>query len=170
MSDNQNTPDEEPISLEPDTAPQPVPVPVPPPAPKSSGGESTPPLQAAVGPPPVPVRPPAKKLVEEDETITLVDDADVSSPTTSVKRISGAAARGLEHKLQFDRPLNLTGKGATRCRLFTSKISEGPLLHMENTVNEWLDKEEIEIKHVGHVIGTLEGKRAEPNLLVMVWY
>ncbi len=166
MSDDQNTPEEEPISLEPDTAP----VPVPPPTPRSSGGKSTPPLRAAVGPQPVPVPPPAKKLVEEDETITLVDDADVSSPTTSVKRISGAAARGLEHKRQFERPLNLTGKGATRCRVFTSKISEGPLLHMENTVNEWLDTEEIEIKHVGHVIGTMEGKRSEPNLLVMVWY
>ena len=73
-------------------------------------------------------------------------------------------------KTEFKRPLNKTGKGATRCKLFHSRIAVAPLEHMEQQVNEWLDGEDIEIKHVGQSIGVMEGKTSKPNLLVMVWY
>lgn len=137
--------------------PHPEPIPVPPP-----------------GAGPIPVPPPAPRRVEEDEPIALVDLEDWEKPaadgTGVKKRVAGAEARGLTHKVQFNRPMNITGQGATRVRLFYSKIADGPLLHMENTINEWIDEEKIEVKHVGHVIGTLEGKRAEPNLIIVVWY
>jgi len=64
----------------------------------------------------------------------------------------------------------VTGQGATRCRIFHSKIAAAPLENMEQAINEWLDSEKIEVKNVGHVIGTMEGKRPEPNVIVMVWY
>ena len=73
-------------------------------------------------------------------------------------------------KTEFRRPLNVTGKGATRCRLFHSRIAVAPLEHLEQQVNEWLDSEDIEIKHVGQSVGIMEGKTAKPNLVVMVWY
>jgi len=156
MADDLNHDEEEFISLEADTEPQPVPVPPP-----------------GAGPQPVPVPPPAPKRVEDDEPIALVDFDDLEKPaegTGMKKRVAGAAARGLTHKAEFKRETNLTGQGATRVRLFYSKIADGPLLHMESMINDWIDEEGIEVKQTGHVIGTLEGKRAEPNLIVVVWY
>ena len=41
---------------------------------------------------------------------------------------------------------------------------------MEKQVNEWVDGEEIEVKHVGHTIGILQGKTNEENIFVTVWY
>ena len=108
-----------------------------------------------------------KPDAEEDEPIRLVDSEGEPS---SQLRAFGAAALAGGHEEKFSRPLNVTGQGATRCRLFHSKISLTPLEHMEQTINEWLDSEKIEVKHVGHIIGTMEGKRPEPNLVVMVWY
>ena len=71
---------------------------------------------------------------------------------------------------EFSRPLNLTGAGATRCRIFHSKFSPGALDHMVDTINEWLDKNQIEIKAVNCVNGVLEGKKAEPAMIITLWY
>ncbi len=104
---------------------------------------------------------------DEEESISLVEPSDESRKDM---RTFGASAVAVHEKKQFKRPLNLTGKGATRCRIFRSKIAATPLEYMEEQINDWLDGEEIEVKHVGQVIGILEGKRSEPNMLVMVWY
>lgn len=103
---------------------------------------------------------------DEEAPISLVEDN--GSGSSAVRAMGRAAA--VERAAQFKRPLNLTGQGATRCRIFHSKIALGSLEFMENQINEWVDSDQIEIKHVGHIIGTMEGKRPEPNLLVMVWY
>jgi hypothetical protein len=104
---------------------------------------------------------------DDDEPIRLVETE--GEPNAQL-RAFGAAALGGAKAEQYKRQLNVDGHGATRCRVFHSKISLTPLEHMENTINQWLDSGDIEIKHVGHVIGTMEGKRPEPNLIVMVWY
>jgi len=102
----------------------------------------------------------------EPEPISLVDvDEEEASAVRTIHTTLDQS-----QKSKFERPLNVTGQGATRCRLFHCKISEGPLAHLQDTINEWLDSEEIEVKHVSQVIGTLEGKRSEPNLIVMVWF
>ena len=54
--------------------------------------------------------------------------------------------------------------------MFHSKVTLAALEHMTNTVNAWLDGSDIEIKHVSEVIGIMEGKKAEPNLIVILWY
>ncbi len=105
-----------------------------------------------------------------NEPLSLVDDSGESMIRTSSQKRTFGTAQAAEKKTEFKRPPNVDGSGATRCRIFHSKISLTPLEHLENQVNEWLDSEEIEVKHVGHVIGTMEGKRSEPNLVVMVWY
>jgi len=112
-------------------------------------------------------KPAEAEAEEEDEPIRLVDS---EGEPNSQLRAFGAAALGGGREEKFKRPLNVNGQGATRCRLFHSKISLTPLEHMEQSINGWLDAEQIEIKHVGHIIGTMEGKRPEPNLIVMVWY
>lgn len=157
MADDRNHDEEEVVSLEANGGPQPVPVPFP------DDDE----------PQPVPVSPPTSSAAEDDEPIALVDITEGETQTEAAgfkRKIAGAAARGLTHKAEFKREMNLTGKGATRVRLFYSKIADGPLLHMETMINDWIDEEGIEVKHVGQVIGTLEGKRAEPNLIIMIWY
>ncbi len=157
MADESHSADDEMLSLEAGSEPQPVPVP--------------PPGETGSGPQPVPVPPPSAKPLEE-EPISLVSEKEVHPPSsaTPIKRVAGAAARGLSHKVEFNHSMNLTGQGATRVRLFYSKIADGPLLHMETLINDWIDEEGIEVKHVGQVIGTLEGKHADPNLILSIWY
>jgi hypothetical protein len=89
-----------------------------------------------------------------------------SNSTAKVIKSSLDAGR----KTQFKRPVNINGQGATRCRLFHCKVAESPMEHMENQINDWLDSEQIEVKHVGHVVGMMEGKHTEQNVVVMVWY
>jgi len=112
----------------------------------------------------------------EDEPIRLVEP---EGPTKHGQEPDGirtfgvhaaGAAFGLEKAKTYHRPVNVNGTGATRCRLFHSKIAAVPLENLQAQINDWLDSEKVEIKHVGHIIGTMEGKRPEPNLLVMVWY
>ena len=152
---------EEPLSLDPVDEPQPVPVPVPPPA---AGGEGE--------PKPVPVPVPVAKKDVTDEPIQLDEfEDDDDSPTQ--RRTFGAGAGqtvGFDVKTEFRRKLNLDGSGATRCKMFHSKIADAPLKHVESMINEWADENDVEIKFVTQTIGVLEGKRAEPNLLMFVWY
>jgi len=120
--------------------------------------------------PPAPP-PPPKAKAPDDEPISLADVAESESGVSKIKigRALGDAAKKAV-KAEYKRKLNLTGQGATRCRIFHSKIALSPLENMEKHINEWLDSEEIEIKHITEVVGVLEGKVAEPNLIVMVWY
>jgi hypothetical protein len=87
---------------------------------------------------------------------------------TAAKVIMSSLEAG--RKTEFKRPMNLTGNGATRCRMFHCKVAESSMEHMENQINDWLDSQEIEVKQVGHVVGMMEGKHTEPNVIVMVWY
>ena len=108
-------------------------------------------------------------LAKGEEPISLVETEGDSQFGAGGVKAFGVIGEGL-HKQEYKRALNVTGTGATRCRIFRSKIAIASLEHMEDQINEWLDSDQIEIKHVGHLVGTLEGKRPEPNLLVIVWY
>ncbi len=147
-------PDDEPLPLEADDEPEPVPVPVP--VPPKSGGPQPAKVEFA------------HRQDLPVEKIEIVEEVDI----TEKKKLAFGSAAHVDdgHKKEFKRPLNNDGKGATRCRIFHSKIQENPLLHMETMINDWIDEEDIEVKHVGQCIGTMEGKRSEPNMLVMVWY
>ncbi len=133
--------DDEPISLEPE------------------GDDENKPIFSGDDPEPEPV---------EDEPLTLVDEP--TGQGGGMQAFGAAAAKNVSHKKDFQRPVNLTGEGATRCRVFHSKVADSSLLHMENMINDWIDSEEIEVKHVGHMTGTMVGKKAEENVIVVVWY
>jgi len=66
--------------------------------------------------------------------------------------------------------MNVTGTGATRCKIFHSKIAVGPMEYMQKSINDWVDSGDIEIKDVTQVVGIMEGKRPEPNLIITIWY
>ena len=110
---------------------------------------------------------PRAKGKDEPEPIRLVDTDEGHA---AALKAFGAATAAAGKKAEFHRPLNLPGTGATRCRIFSSKIQYLSLEYMENQINAWIDGEKIEVKHVGHVIGIMEGKRPEPNVIVMVWF
>jgi hypothetical protein len=90
------------------------------------------------------------------------------SPVSAAKVIKSALEAG--RKTDFKRPVNLNGQGATRCRMFHCKVAESSMDNMENQINDWLDSGQIEVKQVGHVVGMMEGKHTEPNVIVIVWY
>lgn len=109
---------------------------------------------------------------DANEPISLGDDEPLGleggEGSTAVKAFG--AQKSAAHTGAFSRPLNLTGTGATRCRVFYSKISPPSLEYMENQINQWIDGDKIEVKHIGHLIGGMEGKTVVPNVIVVVWY
>lgn len=105
--------------------------------------------------------------------LSLADEEDASGPISgqsSTKIQAFGAHTGTTEQHKYKRTPTLTGAGAVRCRLFHSKITVAALDHMTETINEWLDDDEIEVKSVAQVIGTMEGKKPEPNIIVTVWY
>jgi hypothetical protein len=113
------------------------------------------------------IAPGAKKA--DGESISLEQAEEVDRPST-VRTYGAGAVKGATHKADFRRPPNLTGQGATRCRIFFTKIAPPAVEHLESQINDWLDSEEIEVKEVGHIIGNMVTKTVDPNLIVMVWY
>jgi hypothetical protein len=107
----------------------------------------------------------AEKVMEPEEPLTLVSSEETSSGTV---RVSSSDVVRAKH--EFKRAINVTGTGATRCRLFYSKIAANSLEHLEHQINTWVDAENIEIKEVGHMIGIMRGKSDEQNVIIMVWY
>ncbi|MGB2985171.1 MAG: hypothetical protein WBE26_04755 [Phycisphaerae bacterium] len=79
--------------------------------------------------------------------------------------------KSVKDEEEFKRPLQPDGKGATRCRTFHCRISEGAVDFMNKQVNEWIDgREDITIKLATSVIGMFEGKHTEPNIILTVFY
>ncbi|MHC4985348.1 MAG: hypothetical protein ACYTFO_04245 [Planctomycetota bacterium] len=125
------------------------------------GGDDEPIRLTADAPPPPP---PPRPADDEDEPISLVGEV-----SGQVRQSTALGEQVRAHK-DYQRSLNLNGAGATRCRIFHSKIADTSLAGLEEQINNWLDSEDVEVKSVGHNIGTLQGKLAEENLIVTVWY
>ncbi len=135
-----------------------------------------------VGPEPVPVNPepvpatpepgeaaPEPVVVKGEDDLSVVDFGGAEEGESKVRAMGGRSPLDAG-KREYKRDLNVTGQGATRCRVFHSRIAEAPLDHLEKTINEWIDDKGIEVKNVGHVIGVMMGKTREENFIVMVWY
>ena len=104
--------------------------------------------------------------LDNEEPLGLVESDD--SHTVNVRSFGQSSfAKSVE---KFSRPLNVNGTGATRCRIFYSKIAPPSLDYMQNQINEWIDSDKIEVKHVSEVVGVMEGKIAVPSIIVTVWY
>ena len=109
-------------------------------------------------------------LPVEDEAVELTESASAEAPVRKIQAFGSGPQHGSGPNRQFKRPLNLTGAGATRCKTFHCKIAVSSMEYMESQINEWLDSHEVEAKCVTQVVGVMEGKTAEPNLIVMIWY
>ena len=111
---------------------------------------------------------------EEDEPISLIDEPEQKVETESKIRSFGeggiTAGQGVVDTSGLKRSL-LKGAAATRCRAFHAKLSDAAVAYMNNQINEWVDSDpEIEIKFATSTIGVFEGKHAEQNLIITIFY
>jgi hypothetical protein len=109
---------------------------------------------------------------QDEEPIHMEDEQEspVGGEAHAELKAFGAAKGLAKHDSHFNRPLILTGTGATRCKIFYSKIAPPSLEYMQDQINHWVDSDQIEIKRVSQVIGLMEGKTAIPNVIITIWY
>ena len=104
-----------------------------------------------------------------EETNGWATKAEPPSKIHAFSAETGISAKSKEH--DYKRPLNITGRGATRVRTFHTKLSDTAMSYLDGLINDWLDDHpDIEVKFSNTTVGVVEGKRAEPHLIITVWY
>lgn len=102
------------------------------------------------------------------------DDDDDTPPPAKSKIVTTTAVlgeAGAWDENRYKRPADPKSVGATRCRTFHSKLNESSLEFMNRQINEWIDaNKDIAVKFATTSIGVFEGKHAEPNLILTVFY
>lgn len=110
-------------------------------------------------------------LEPEELELPLEEDAAESAAAPAKASIQAFGGHQAGHaEVKFRRGLNSNGAGATRCRIFHSKLTVAALAHMTGQINEWIDAGDLEVKHISEVVGVMEGKTLEPNIIVTIWY
>lgn len=117
----------------------------------------------------------SNKNVEDLESISLVDEEPAArrgDGETQVKSYSSEShVGGTFDDLGMERPLNPDVPTATRCRTFHAKLNEGAVAFLNRQVNEWADADpSVTIKFATSTIGIFEGKKADPHLILTVFY
>lgn len=120
----------------------------------------------------------ANEESQELAPIAFDDDGDDDELAVdlSQSRIHSASAATLGQAggwddARFGRQLDTRAISATRCRSFHSKLSDAALSFLNNQVNEWIDGDpNITVKFASSTIGIFEGKHAEPNLILTLFY
>jgi hypothetical protein len=114
---------------------------------------------------------------EDLEVIALADDApDAESSAKGESQIRALGSETQVGGAAFDeaglhRDLNPASPVATRCRTFHAKLNEGAVAFMNRQINEWTDENPgVSIKFATSTIGVFEGKKADPHLILTVFY
>jgi len=106
--------------------------------------------------------------LDDDDIIVLDEEAD-EAPSTQVRAFGAAAMQAQEP--EYQRPLLKDTARATRCRTFHCKMSDASFRHLNLQINEWVDAHpEVEIKFALSNVGVVEGKHADPHLIVTIFY
>ena len=114
-----------------------------------------------------------------DSSIALVaqeeeEEVDPSKPSTSIHTFGGgvgAPGTAAMTERDWQRPLLGDSRNARRCRTFHCKRTDGSFAHLNEQINEWVDaQDDIEIKFALSNIGVVEGKHADPHLIVTIFY
>jgi hypothetical protein len=111
----------------------------------------------------------------DDLTPLAVDDLTTPGSTSaSMRSIGGetfAEAAGQQDDSNLKRQTLTEGSGATRCRTFHAKLNDGAVSFLNKSVNDWADQNtHVVIKFATSTIGVWEGKKADPHLIVTVFY
>ncbi|MBN1341963.1 MAG: hypothetical protein JXQ73_04745 [Phycisphaerae bacterium] len=112
-----------------------------------------------------------------DVPIALEPEDDLPPQEDGMSKIKSFAGKGIQAARQsrdgadFKRGVNKSGQGATRSRTFHAKLNDSSLAYMDQLINEWIDGDpEVEIKFATSSVGVVEGKHAEPHLIITVFY
>lgn len=107
------------------------------------------------------------ELENQDEELKV----DLSSSRIHQKSVATLGKAGRWDETRFARSLDPRSIAATRCRTFHCKLSEAAIDFMSTQINEWLDgTPNITVKFATSTIGIFEGKHAEPNLILTLFY
>lgn len=117
-------------------------------------------------------------IIDDFEPIELdgFDDEDHNDLSSTSTRIHSATAAtlGTAHgwdDSKYNRPIDPKATTAIRCRSFHSKLTDSALQFMDDQINGWLeDNNHIHIKFATSTIGMFEGKHAEANLIITMFY
>lgn len=72
---------------------------------------------------------------------------------------------------EIEEPSASSRAGARHVKTFHAKLSEAALRHMDEQVNAWLQQHpSTEIRFANTTVGMFEGKHAEPNLILTLFY
>jgi len=86
-------------------------------------------------------------------------------------RPGGMAEAAAVNDAHLRRELLRDVPNATRCRVFHCKLADAAMNYMCDQINEWADaNDEVQIKFATSCIGVVEGKHADPHLIVTVFY
>jgi len=131
-------------------------------------------------PEPIPLHPEqsaqaAPRIQHSQPASIPVEGGDQPPPQSLIRTIGSGSAVEATHdrealERQLQRPMNLTGAGATRCRTFCCKLTDAAIAHMDAQITQWLDASKAEVKFCSSTVGRFEGKHPENKLLVTVWY
>ncbi len=125
------------------------------------------------------IAPPEKPKSEKDITdIPIALEPEEEAPQedgmSKIRGFSGAGVSSIQgghDTSKLKRDVIQTGNGATRCRTFHAKLNDASLSYLNSQVNEWIDGDPtIEIKFATSSVGVVEGKHAEPHLIMTVFY
>ncbi len=113
----------------------------------------------------------------EADDFTPISIDKCSSPKETAVEISTiggesfAGAAALHDESHLKRRLITGAPNATRCRTFHAKLNDGAVGYLNKHVNDWADDNpDVEIKFASSTIGVWEGKKADPHLIVTVFY
>ena len=104
--------------------------------------------------------------------VEAVDEpGDAGDHSAQIHGFSGAemTVKKVEHAYQ--RPLLKGTPSATRCRTFHCKMTDASFQNLNEQINEWADEhQDIEIKFAISSVGVVEGKHADPHLIITLFY
>ena len=110
---------------------------------------------------------------EEEVPIALAEldkPRVVAGPSTQIHQFSSPTGT-IAKEREWKRPLLQGTDTATRCKTFHCKLTDASMQNLNDQVNEWVDEhEDVEIKFATSNIGIIEGKHADPHLIVTVFY
>ena len=108
---------------------------------------------------------------DDSETLTLVDEAEFEQSGRKIESFGEKPKDEDAKETLFHRPLQKTGTGATRVKVFHTKLNDGAVEFMTQIINDWVDSNpDVEIKNSQTTVGVWEGKHAELHLILTVWY
>jgi hypothetical protein len=138
-------------------------------APLNLGGGTGAPAAAPVQAP----KPPAPAPAQTPRPAPAATSAPAQAPRPAAPAATAPAARPAAPRPIPSRPAAAVGAGnrITGCKTFFTKLHPGAIKFLEEQITTWLkDNPTIIIKSTNVIMGEVQEKKTEPNIVIVVWY